>query len=118
MEACDRAALTAVRLGHFVDRMEDVVVRNRARQNENILIGVTARLAQQKRGRKRFEQRHIDADKRWAPVRDAFKQFMGTHPKFSESAAIRHFMNNAKLQKEHKLKGVPFDTIKSAIRRG
>jgi hypothetical protein len=49
--AVDHAILLSFRLGHYVDRMEDVVARNRARQNENITIGVMARIRQQERRR-------------------------------------------------------------------
>jgi hypothetical protein len=50
--AADRAAFTAFNLGIFCYRWEDIFIRNRARQDENILIGVTSRLGQAKRRRK------------------------------------------------------------------
>jgi hypothetical protein len=51
-EAAYRAADVAFRLGQFCYRWEEIFVRNRARQDENILIGVTSRLEQAKRRRK------------------------------------------------------------------
>jgi len=51
-EAAYRAADVAFRLGQFCYRWEDIFIRNRARQDENILIGVTSRLGQAKRRRK------------------------------------------------------------------
>jgi hypothetical protein len=55
-EAADRAASEAFRLGQFCFWWEEIFVRNRPRQNENILIGVMARVANQKRGKKRGAQ--------------------------------------------------------------
>ena len=50
--ATDRAAEESLRLGSFIDRMKEAVFGNREERRKNIIFGVTARMAQQKRRKK------------------------------------------------------------------
>jgi hypothetical protein len=73
---------------------------------------------QSDKGRKRGVQRHKEAQERWALLRKEIKEFRETHPDLSQASAIRYFMRDSTLQEKHRLKGISFETIKSALRLG